>query len=123
MMANVHSCLVGYAEAMAAIDDVRPDIRSSRYDVTNEVNGKTTRSCFYGHDLTMHVYFPPSTAERQRQHHKRRLEIQRQTLCRLKTISPRQYERDFEMVRDKGMTFSFVPNFSKIDKLAKNLSI
>jgi len=107
----------------AVIDDVREGIVSMRYLVKDGVYARSKRSRFYGETSTMHIYFAPDLAERQRSDLFRLIETKEERLSQLEQLTKaeaKRYRCFFDITLAENGTFDYVRNYDKIDEAAKN---
>jgi transposase len=114
---------VGHKTVCAAIDKVREGIVSVRNTVESGVYARSVRGRFYGETSTMHVYYDPNIAERQRQDLYRRVEVQEETLRQLEQLTKKQakyYNTYFDIKLEENGTFTYECNHAKVDAAAMN---
>jgi transposase len=106
-----------------AVDEVREGIDSMRNRL-NDVYARCIHSRFYGVDSSMHIYYDPGLAERQRSDLQRTIENMEWELAQMSQITERdikRYSTFFDIKRnDDGSLLSFSRSYSKIDALARN---
>jgi hypothetical protein len=105
-----------------AIDEVREGIASMRNRLDN-VYARCIRSRFYGVDSTMHIYYDPGRAERQRSDLQRTVENMEEKLRQLSRITERdvkRYSSFFNIERNADGSFTFCRDYGKIDIAARN---
>ncbi len=104
-----------------AIDNVREGMESLRFAVAPGVYGKQIRGRFYGITATMHIFFDPANAERQRQDLFRRVQNDSEALAQksdLSKMEAKRYSRYHAIHRRQDGTFSYEIDYDKIDQLA-----
>jgi transposase len=107
----------------AAIDEARDGIVSLRCRVKDSTYAKSIHSRFYGVSSSMHVYYDPELAERQRSDMFRTVECMGETLAQLGQITDkelRRYARFFDIEKKAGRVFSYTPSYGRIDNAVKN---
>jgi transposase len=107
----------------AAIDEVRDSVVSMRNQVAAGVYARSVRSRFYGCVSTMHIYFDPELAERQRCDLYRTVETEEEKLRQLDQITKKEakrYQSHFNIDIGKEGAFKFERDYEKIDDSAKN---
>jgi transposase len=112
-----------YKATCAAINEVRDSIVSMRYQVEAGTYARSVRSRFYGCASTMHIYFNPELAERQRCDLYRTVEIEEEKLHQLDQLTKKEakrYQSHFTIDIGKEGAFKFERNYEKIDAAAKN---
>jgi len=101
-----------------AIESVRDNITSMRYRLSQGIFARCVHGRFYGITSTMHVYYDPESAERQRRDLFRTVESIEEKLLQLKQITVREakhYSAYFRISRQDNGAFSFVRDYDKID--------
>ena len=114
---------VGHKTVCAAIDKVRDEILSVRNAIEPGVYACSVHGRFYGETSTMHVYYDPNIAERQRQDLYRRIEVQDETLRQLEQLTKKQakyYRAHFDIILEENCSFTYEKNHDKIDAAARN---
>jgi transposase len=113
----------GHKATGNAINEVRDSIVSMRYQVAAGIYARSVRSRFFGCISTMHIYFSPELAERQRRDLYRTVEIEEEKLRQLEQLTKKEakrYQSHFNIEIGKEGTFKFERNYDKIDNAAKN---
>lgn len=106
-----------------AIDDVREGLESMRNLVAKGVYARSVHDRFYGVTSTMHVFFDPAGAERQRQDLFRRVECDSEHLAQRGDISKaeaKRYSRYHSIERADDGSFTYELDYDKVDMLARN---
>ena len=106
-----------------AIDSVREGITSMRFMVKKGLYARSIRSRFYGSTSTLHVFYDPGLAERQRSDLFRLVESKEEKLTQLKQLTKaevKHYHYHFDIVRAEDGTFTFTRNYDKIDEVTKD---
>lgn len=106
-----------------AIDKVRDGIISLRYRAQKGVYARAVHSRFYGVTSTMHVYYNPELAERQRRDLFRTVDSLEETITQLSSLTEKEakrYMRYFMIDRKINGTFTFHRDYDKIDIAARN---
>jgi len=114
---------VGHKTVCAAIDKVRDDILSVRNTVKPGIYARSVHGRFYGETSTMHVYYDPNIAERQRQDLYRRVEVQDETLRQLEQLTRKQakfYRTYFDIELEENGSFTYKYSHDKVDAAARN---
>jgi len=113
---------IGHKDAANAVKSVMSDILSMRNLIKQGVYAHTVQSQFYGVKTTLHVYFDPDTAERQRKDLHRIVVIEDERLSKLKQLTKKEAKRlsnYFDIVLAENGAFTHKRNYDKIDNLAK----
>jgi hypothetical protein len=106
-----------------AVDRVRDNMASMRYRIRQGIFARSIHGCFYGIASTLHVYYDPELAERQRSDLFRSVESIEEQLAQLQQITERDAKRGtsyFDIDRKKDGSFSFKRNYDKIDRADLN---
>jgi transposase len=106
-----------------AINTVRENITSMRYHIKQGVFARSINARFYGVRSTMHVYYDPELAERQRRDLYRSVQSIEEKLSQLKhsTIGEvKRYSAYFDIERKGDGSFTFQRNYDKIDAVDLN---
>ena len=106
-----------------SIDKVRDGIISLCNCVQSGVYARSIHSRFYGATSTMHVYYNPELAERQRRDLFRTVDSFEETLAQLNFLTEKdakRYMRYFKIDKEANGTCTFHRDHDKIDALAKN---
>jgi transposase len=106
-----------------AIDGIREEIVSVGNSMSCGVYARSVRSRFYGAATTMHIYYDPSLAERQRRDLYRSVENVASELKQMDQITERmvkQRSRWFDIDMDANGSFTFRRNDSRVDQDALN---
>ena len=114
---------IGHKTVYAAIDKVRDDIVSVLNAIKPSVYACSVRGRFYGETSTMHVYYDPNIAERQRQDLYRRVEVQDEKLRQLAQLTKKQakyYKTYFNIKLEENGSFTYERNHAKVDAAARN---
>lgn len=114
---------VRHKATRSAIDAVRDNMESMRNLVAKGVYARQVHGRFYGVASTMHVFFDPANAERQRQDLFRRVGCDAEELSQREDLSKaeaRRLSRYHHVAREEDGGFSFELDYDRIDSLAAN---
>jgi transposase len=84
---------IGHKATRAAITNVRDSIISIRNLVKAGIYARSIHSRFYGAASTMHIYYDPDLAERQRRDLYRSVEVEEERLCQLEQLTKKDAKR------------------------------
>jgi transposase len=107
----------------AAIDEVREGIVSMRCLVSAGIYARCVHSRFYGSTSTMHIYFDPDLAERQRRDLYRIVEAKEEILRQVEHLTKKEakcYKNYFNITLAEDGTFTYERDYEKIDAVARN---
>jgi hypothetical protein len=105
-----------------AIDKVRADMVSMRNHIGQGVYARTIHGRFYGVISSMHVYYVPALAERQRSDLFRAVEAMEEELAQKKKLTERESKRFkayFVITRAEDGSFTFTRDYEKIDAVSQ----
>ena len=113
----------GHKAAKNTLDAVRGGIVSMRNRTAQGVYARSVRGMFYGAYTTMHVYYDPDQAERQRRDLFRRAEATEERLAQLGQLTKRDARRygayhSIDLAEDGS--FAYVRDYDRIDAAALN---
>jgi transposase len=114
---------MGHKATMAAIDDVRAAIMSMRHRLPAGIHAHSSHGRFYGVTSTMHIYYDPKLADRQRSNLTRSVEADAQKLAQLAQLTKKEAKRfgkRFDIQVAKNGAFEYALNYDKVDAAAKN---
>ena len=114
---------ITHKSTRAAIDEVREGIVSMRYLVNTGIYARCIHSRFYGSTSTMHIYFDPDLAERQRRDLYRIVEAKEEILSQLEQLTKKEakrYQNHYNITLAENGTFTYERNYEKIDVAAMN---
>ena len=114
---------IGHKTVFAAIDKVRDGLVSVRNIVRPGVYARSVHGRFYGETSTMHVYYDPGIAERQRQDLYRRVDVQEERLRQLEQLTKKEakyYRTYFNIELEENGSFTYERNHDKVDAAATN---
>jgi transposase len=106
-----------------AVSRVRDNMISMRYRIRQGIFARSIHGRFYGIPATLHVYYDPELAERQRSDLFRSVENMEEKLSQLQQITAREAKRSasyFDIDRHQDGSFSFKRNYDKIDRADSN---
>jgi transposase len=110
----------------AAIEEIKADINSLEYYISENTRGKSVKGIFYGVDATMHVYYDRSRHERddntlihtvENAESELKQRILGQTKLGSKEI--KKYTKYFDLELNGDIPTGFKRNFDKLNALAK----
>jgi transposase len=114
---------IGHKATRDAVESVRDNMVSMQNCIRHGIYGKSVHGTFYGATATMHIYYDPDKAERQRMDLFRTVESLESTLNQLEHLTERQlkhYRAYFNIDMAKDGSFTFKRDYNKIDKVALN---
>jgi transposase len=109
--------------ARQAIDEVRSSIQAMSARLADGVYAAHLRDRFYGETSTLHIYYDPALAERQRSDFARTLLNRENELEQKKTLNAaeaKRFRKFFVIELAKDGAFSFSRDYDKIDAAARN---
>jgi transposase len=114
---------MGHKATMAAIDGVRESIMSMRRRLGIGIHAQAVRSRFYGTTSTLHIFYDPKLADRQRGDLLRSVEADGEKLGQLAQLTKKEAKRfgkRFDIRLAEDGTFEYAMDYDKIDDAAKN---
>ena len=114
---------ISHKTTSSAVSKVKETIISMKNVTFQGVYASSVKSEFYGITSTLHIYFDPLTAERQRQDLYRTVEHEDEKLAKSLQLSKREiksYLKHFDIEELDDGTFKHARNYTKIDNEANN---
>ena len=114
---------MGHKSTLAAVDEVRDEIVSIRHIVKTGIYARPAHGRYYGSTSTMHIYYDPDLAERQRQNLYRRVVVEEEKLCQLEQLTKKEakrYRNHFKITLNQDGSFEYERNYDNIDNAARN---
>lgn len=114
---------ISHKTTSSAVSKVKNGIMSMRNVTSQGVYSNSVKSEFYGVISTLHIYFDPLNAERQRQDLYRTVELEDEKLVKIEHLSKKEiksYRKHFDIDELDDGTFKHTRNYVKIDNEADN---
>ncbi len=106
-----------------AVDKIRENITSMRFRIKQGIYARSVDGCFYGVNSTMHVFYDPELAERQRKDLYRTVESNEEKLAQLENLTKKEVKHFsvfFDINVNKDNSFTYSRNYEKIDRADLN---
>ena len=114
---------IRHKTTQVAVNSVHENITSMRFRIRQGIFARSVHDRFYGVNATMHIYFDPELAERQRNDLFRNVESIEEKLVQLKQITKldeKHYSNYFDIDRKEDGSFSYRRNYEKVDRADLN---